>query len=230
MISWWSEEAPYIVPFSTQHFIYIAIVVVLLAVLLGNRLKVKANREKIRVGLLIVFILQQILLYGWYIFETGFDISESLPLHISRVTSLLGIYYLITKNARVLDIVFFFGLFAYGSFLYPQRVYAIDHVVGLSFLVNHAITLLLPYFGYIAYGWRPGVKGLVRAYVAFLVYFTFVYFLNPLIDGNYFYLKYRPFFQDWPEYVYVPTVMLVTLIGFAGAYLIVRLIRRRTDG
>jgi hypothetical protein len=41
-----------------------------------------------------------------------------------------------------------------------------------------------------------------------------VYFLNPIIDGNYFYLKYRPFFKEWPESIYIPFVVIGTLIGF----------------
>ena len=209
MISWWSESAPFIQIFGGHHFIYISIIVFLLILLLRKKEKVKKHRKRIAAVVLTIFILQQILLYGWYIFETGFDISESLPLHISRITSLFGIYFLITKNLRVLDIIFFFGLFAYASFLYPQRVYPIYHVIGLSFLINHAITLLLPYFAYIAYDWRPKFSGLKKAYTAFLVYFTFVYFLNPMIDGNYFYLKHRPFLQHWPDYLYVPG----TLIG-----------------
>lgn len=111
-------------------------------------------------------------------------------------------------------------------FFYPQRIYPVYHVIGISYLINHVITILIPYFGFTAYQWRPQFLGFIKAYGYFLVYFTFVYFLNPLIDGNYFYLKYRPFFQDWPEYIYVPCLLLVVLIGFYFAYLIVNFIER----
>ena len=150
----------------------------------------------------------------------GFDVSESLPLHISRVSTLLGIVYLMTKNEKVLNVLFYFGLFAYGSFFYPQRVYPIYHAIGISFFINHAITILLPIFAAIAYDWRPHLRGVFKAYGWFLVYFVFVYFLNPLIDGNYFYLKYRPFFGSLPDSVYVPLVLIATLgIFFLGYYL-----------
>lgn len=45
----------------------------------------------------------------------------------------------------------FFGLYAWTSFLYPSRVHGIFHPIGVSFFVNHVITLLLPYYGMIAY-------------------------------------------------------------------------------
>lgn len=229
-MSWWSEDRPYIEIFGTDHLIYIMILFLSLGLLIYFRKKVKEHREKLAVFLLTLSILQQLLLYSWYVFETGFDISESLPLQISRISTLLGIIFLITKNTNVLEILFYFSLFAYASFFYPSRIHPIDHVMGISFLVNHAITILLPSFGYIAYGWRPRFKGVLRAFAAFLVYFFFVYFLNPLIDGNYFYLKYRPFFGEWPDYVYVPAVLLVTFAGFCLAYLAVRLIGRRAEG
>ena len=229
MNPWWSEHAPFIEPFGLQHLVYIAIVALLLVGLLKNQAFVKKHRKKIALVTLIIFLMQQTLLYSWYVLETGFDVSESLPFHISRVTSILGIIFLITKNRRLMDIIFFFGIFAYTSFLYPQRVYEIYHVIGLSFLINHVITLLLPYFAYIAYDWRPPAKAVVRAYAAFLVYFTFVYFFNPLVDGNYFYLKYRPVAKDLPEYLYVPGTLLVTLIGFLIAHFAIRFIMKKTD-
>ncbi|MFD2043116.1 TIGR02206 family membrane protein [Ornithinibacillus salinisoli] len=227
MIEWWSEDANFITPFDLHHFVYIFVVSVALVLLIGKREKVKENRNTIAMVILIISILQQIMLYSWYVFETGFDLSESLPLHISRINTLLVIYFLITKNSKVLDVLFYFSLFAYASFLYPQRVYAIYHIIGISFLVNHVITLLLPYFAYIAYRWRPNFIGLLKAYGFFLIYLMSVYFFNPLVDGNYFYLKYRPFFRGWPDYLYIPSIAIVTFLGFAIAYFIIRTIIRR---
>ncbi|MFD1851681.1 TIGR02206 family membrane protein [Oceanobacillus bengalensis] len=221
-MSWWSEDTAYIQILSIDHIIYLFILAISLAVLILYRNKVKRNRKQIAACFLILSILQQILLYSWYIFETGFDVSESLPLQICRISTLLGIWFLVTKNIKVLEIMFYFGLFAYGSFLYPSRIHPVYHVMGISFVVNHVITILLPYFGYIAYQWRPKFKGFLKAYLLFLVYFAFVYVLNPFIDGNYFYLKYRPFFNEWPNYIYVPVVLIVVFIGFYLAFVVVR--------
>lgn len=224
--SWWSMHAPFIRPFDGNHLLYIGIVVLLFIILFRFREQMKSRAKTVGYIILAVSVLQQIFLYSWYMIEMGFDVSESLPLHISRITSLLGIYYLITNNRKVMDVIFFFSLFAYGSFLYPQRIYEITHVIGISYLVNHAITILLPYYAYFAYGYRPTFQSFKRAYVVFFFYFWFVYFLNPLIGGNYFYLKYRPFFREWPDYLYVPTVLIAVLFGFYFAYRIVKRISK----
>ncbi len=216
----WSESVSYIKTFGIHHIIYILILFASIVFLVKKKSSIKSNREKYRRYLLFLSVSQQLLLYSWYFFELGFDLSESLPLHICRISTLLGIYFLITKDKRVLDTAFYFGLYAYGSFLYPSRVYPIYHAIGLSFIINHTLTILLPWFAHIAYGWKPTLKGLVKTFILFLFYFIFVYFLNPLIDGNYFYLKYRPFFTNLSDRFYIPLVFLVTITGFSLAYIV----------
>lgn len=220
----WDEEVPYMTIFDEHHMTYILLMGVLLLLMVTQVEKVKKHAEIIRKGILMVSIIQQVALYSWYIFETGFDISESLPFHISRISSILGIIFLWTKNNKVMHVLFYFGLFAYGSFFYPSRVYPMYHLMGLSFFINHAITILLPIFSAIAYDWRPKLNRMFKAYGWFLAYFVFVYFLNPLIDGNYFYLKHRPFFGHLPDSIYVPGVFLFTLIIFGIGYYIAQVI------
>ncbi len=220
----WDEEVPFISVFNGHHLFYIAGMIGLLLLMCTQHRKVKKHADQIRQWILLISIGQQVLLYSWYIFEMGFDVSESLPFHISRISSLLGIVYLFSKNNNILDVLFYFGLFAYGSFFYPSRVYPVYHVIGLSFFINHAITILLPVFAAIAYKWRPTFKGALKAYGWFLLYFLFVYTLNPLIDGNYFYLKYRSFFVDLPESLYIPLVLVATLAIFLLGYLLARFI------
>lgn len=225
----WDQDAPYISFFDWHHNLYILLLGILLLFIITQYRYLQDNRETVRRWLLGIAVVQQIALYSWYIFEMGFDVSESLPLHISRISSILGIILLLSKNKKVLDVLFYFGLFAYGSFFYPSRVYQIDHIIGISFFVNHALTILIPIIAMVVTEWRPSFKALLKAYSWFLVYFFFIYFLNPLIDGNYFYLKYRPFFAYLPDYLYVPLVLVATflifLIGHYGMRTVWKFIR-----
>lgn len=214
----WDQNVPYIPVFGAHHLFYIGLMLLLLLAMIHYRKEIRSNSENVRKWLLLVAVAQQILLYSWYIFETGFDISESLPLHISRISSILGIIFLLTKKYALMNVLFYFGLYAYGSFFYPQLVYPFYHAVGLSFFINHALTILLPIFAAIAYDWRPNFPSLLKTYAWILLYFFFVYFLNPLIDGNYFYLKHRPFFGHWPDSIYVPVVLAATFLIFLIGY------------
>lgn len=230
MNPFWHENAPFIKVFRGHHLVYILGMFTLFFLMVRNKRKIIKNRELVRRSLLMIAILQQMLLYSWYIFETGFALSEALPFHISRISSILGIVFLITINKNILDILFYFGLFAYGSLIYPQRVYTFYHVLGISYFINHALTILLPLIAMIVSEWRPTKSGLYKAYSWFVFYFFFVYFLNLLIDGNYFYLKYRPFFAHWPDVVYIPvalaTIFLLFWIGYNGARWLERWVSR----
>ncbi len=214
----WDENVTFISPFDSHHLIYLGIFAAALILMIRKRDIIREKPNKIAFGILVLSVFQQLLLYSWYFLETGFNVSEALPLHICRISSILGIYFLISKNTKVLDTMFYFGLFAYGSFIYPQRIYPVYHAVGISYLINHALTILLPWFAHIAYDWKPTFNKFKESSTLFLIYFACVYFLNPLIDGNYFYLKFRPFFKEWPESVYVPFIITSTLLGFYAAY------------
>lgn len=219
MNMFWDQEVPYIPLLGFHHNLYMILMLFLLILLITNHIFIKDNQNKVHKILLVISMIQQIGLYSWYIFETGFELGESLPFHISRVSSILGIVFLITQNKKVLNVLFYFGLYAYGSFFYPSLVYPAYHLMGLSFFINHAITILLPILVAIISDWRPSKDGVIYAYRWFLIYFTFVYFFNPLVDGNYFYLKYRPFFDSWPDSIYIPFILVFTFIIFIVGYL-----------
>lgn len=207
-------EQDYIRIFGPEHILYIGILGLVAVLLFLFRKRIAAHRKGVSAGILAVSIFQQILLYSAYLYLLDFHPGESLPFHISRISSIVGIVLLITKKRELFAVLCFFSLYAWGTFLYPSRVYAITHPIGISFILNHVITILLPYYMMIAYGMRVKKGDAVRAFGWFVLYLAFVYLLNPLIDGNYFYLKYRPFFAHWPDWQYLSAVLLVTAGGF----------------
>lgn len=227
----WDEDVPYIHLFDVHHNLYILLMIILLFLLIKYYKQVQLHENIVRKWILVFLVIQQFGLYSWYILEMGFDIGESLPLHISRISSILCIIYLMTMKKKAINVLFYFGLYAYGSFLYPSRVYPIYHLMGLSFFINHAVTILLPIIAAITTDWRPTLPALFKAYGWFIIYFFFVYFLNPLIDGNYFYLKHRPFFGHLPNIQYVLLVLFATfgifLIGYYASRLIDDRIQRQ---
>lgn len=187
-----SIDAPFISAFSLAHFLYLSAFFAILTFILTNQELLVANHVLIARGLLAISIGQQIMLYSWYYFETGFDVKQALPLHICRISTLLGIVYLLTGNAVVMNVLFYFGLYAYFSFFMPSRINKIYHVSGLSYFINHVITILLPYYAHFTTGWLPTMPGLCLSLVFFVVFYVLAYFVNQHVDGNYFYMKNRP--------------------------------------
>lgn len=208
----------FIRPFSAGHLAYLVAFAALAGLFYWRRKALLQTPQPLFQALLVLTIAQQLLLYGSYWLSAGFDLAESLPLHISRVSSLLGIYWLWRRWDKAMDVLFFFGLFAYGSFLFPSRVHPICHPIGISFLINHAITILLPPLAMATGHWRPTKEGLRRAYLWFLVYLGAAWAVNRLVDGNYFYLKYRIVFQQMPEGLFLLFLAVFTFLLFSAAY------------
>ncbi len=210
----------YITLFNFDHIIFIVGLVIIGAALFMKRDAVGEHRQKITVVILIVSIFQQILLYSSYYFILDFDPGESLPLQISRVNTILGIIFLITKNDKVFRVLALFGLFAWLSFLYPSRVYGITHPIGWSFFINHVITLLLPFYGIIAYNMKIKTTDSLKVFPWFVLYVAVAYFVNLLTDGNYFYLKHKPIFAGLHNLFYIPLSLIFTLMLFmAGEWM-----------
>ena len=209
-----TEYGDYITLFNLDHIIYIIGLIIIGAALFIKRDTVKEHRRKITVVILIVSIFQQILLYSSYYFILDFDLGESLPLQISRVNTILGIIFLITGNDKVFRVLALFGLFAYLSFLYPSRVYGLTHPIGWSFFINHAVTLLLPFYGIIAYNMKIKTMDSLKVFPWFVMYVAVAYFVNMLTDGNYFYLKHKPIFASLHDIFYIPVSLLFTYVLF----------------
>lgn len=211
-----------------DHLIFVLGLLTVATALIAGRHWVREQALLVRRVLLGVMVVQQLTLYGFYA-TTGWIWADSLPLHISRISAILVLVYLATGSRRVMDVLFFFGLWAWASFSYPQNVQPVTNVLGVSFWVNHVITLLVPFFAVITTSWRPTVRALWRAYGWFLVYVALAVVANALTGGNYFYQRAKPLLPMVPQPWYLMLSLLATLALFWLGYAVARLVLRRLD-
>ena len=211
-----------------DHLVYVLGLLVVGTALIAGRRWVQEHATLVRRVLLGIILVQQVSLYGFYA-STGWTWADSLPLHISRISSLLVLVYLATGSRRVMDVLFFFGLWAWTSFSYPQNIQAPNHALGVSFWVNHVVTLLMPFFAVITTSWRPTVRALWRSYGWFLVYVALAVAANALTGGNYFYQRDKPVLPMVPQPWYLLLSLLAALALFWLGYAVARLVLRRLD-
>ncbi|WP_109470980.1 TIGR02206 family membrane protein [Ornithinimicrobium cavernae] len=210
-----------------DHLIYVSLLLGTGALLIGCRGWVRRHATVVRRAVAGVVVVQQVTLYGTYLAQ-GAGVDDALPLHSCRIAILLGLIWLLTRWRPALDVAFYLGLYAYASFSYPQQVQPVDNVLGWSFWVNHAVTLLLPVFAWLTERWRPTVPALWRAFGWFLLYYLVALVTNALTGGNYFYLRDRPVAGSWPDWAYLPGAALATLALFWIGYAVARLVGART--
>lgn len=213
-----------------DHRTYVAFYLTLLVLLLSARDLLRRHDELVRRVAAAVSIAQQVAMYGFHLYK-GDRWADALPLHICRLCTLLGLVWLLGEGEQdlAMQLVFSWGLFAYGSLAYPYGIEPRDHLMGWSFVVNHSLTLLLPVYAAVVAGWRPTVRGLAASYVGFLGFLAVAESTNRLTGGNYFYLVDRPVLQGMPHRRFLHVAAVGTLgvftVGYAASRLVARLAR-----
>ncbi len=224
----WSPDAPFVEVLSLPHLIYLTFCIVAVFVFIKNREWVYRHKNDMCRGFFVKLLLQQIvLLYGWYALCTPNFWAEGLPLHLCRVASILTSVFLITKNTALMDVICYFSVYALISLFYPLNVYNFTHASGVSYMINHLITVLIPIFAVIAFDWFPSWRGFLRGAVAFTIYMPVILIANALTGGNYFYQLDRPFWHDMPAPLFAVLSYAISVGAFAVLTALVIEIRRR---
>lgn len=187
-----------------NHIIYISCLIVAAFLLFRYKDFIYRYRKQFTIGILTVSLCQQILQYSMFIVLPNYDLSNSLPLHISRINMIISIVFLITKNEKLHKFILYFSAYSWLSFLYPDGIDTITHPLGVSFLINHLFTLLMPYYSVIAYQNKLQTTGRNKAFMWIIIYTIAMYFFNPLVDGNYFFVVDPHLFGFLPDIIYIP--------------------------
>ncbi len=222
-----SPNAEFVKILGVHHLAYLLFCIVTVFLFIKNYKKVRDHKDTIRKIFLCLLAFQQVfLLYGWYAVFTPNFWSEGLPFQMCRVASMLTIVFLISKNRVCLDILNYFGIFALISLFYPLQVYNFAHISGLSYMINHIITVLMSVFAVIAYDWYPNKKTCKNAIIGFCVYFPLALIANYLTGGNYFYQTNRPFLHSLSPLAFGLLTFFVTVFGFIILTVLLVLIKK----
>lgn len=223
-----SQDAPTIKPYSLGHIILLLCCFALAACLIIFRDFVRDHKKQFTTAYIIISLIQQIFLqYGWYAFCTDIFITDGLPLHLSRVSSIFLLIFMLTKNNKIADVAFYFSIYSMTALFYPMGVYHFLHINTLSFVINHVFALCFPIYIAIAYSWLPTWKSCFTSFFAFLGYLSLVLIVNRLLGSNYFYLNDRPFFNSLPLWIYLIICIAVTFAGFSLVTYIIELCVKR---
>lgn len=202
---------------SLEHIIYLIGFALVIAFLIKNRWRVKKEPKKAMVIILSSAVLQRVLSVIYFVGFTDYSLTESLPLHICRLVCYLIIIQFFVNKAWLDQIIFYWGIFAYASFIYPVGISSPFHMLGVTFFILHSLIIVYPYIRYAIYGFVPNIKGAIISALGFMVYMTSAHLLNKLIGSNYFYTIDRPFWQDLGEFEYY----IITLSGVMFGFVIV---------
>lgn len=206
--------------FSKQHIITLLIILLLLICLFYFRNFIN-NKKKvdlfIRTLLILSMLTVEFLLYGWLIKTNQWDWGDSLPLQLCGISMYLSCYTLITKNYKIYEIIYFWGLAgAIQAVLTPDIKYSFPHFKYIQFFITHGgIIISICYMTFI-FGYTPTLRSLLKSFLYLILLAIPIYLLDYVIKGNYLFLRAKPtganlldFFGPWPYYLIVLVLILI---------------------
>ncbi len=197
--------------FGVHHLVIIALVPLLAALLAWRSGKSDSTAKRIRIGLAVVILVDELAWYGYYLNQGWFSFPYSLPLQLCDITLWLTVYTLFTRSSRTFQLIYYWGLAGTTmAVLTPDVSTPPLSWLTLQFFVAHGGLLI----GILFLTWRkilvPHKGSYWKAWLWLHGYAVLIGLFNYVFQANYFYLCEKPteasllaFMGPWPVYILV---------------------------
>jgi hypothetical integral membrane protein (TIGR02206 family) len=197
--------------FALPHLVIIALVPLLAAGLTWWSRNSDTVAKRIRIGLAVVILADELVWYGYYLQQGWFTFPDSLPLQLCDITLWLTVYTLFTGSSQTFQLIYYWGLAGTTmAVLTPDVSTPPLSWLTLQFFIAHGGLLV----GILFLTWRKIVIPLKGSYLKAWLWLHAYAILIGLFDytfhANYFYLCDKPievslleFMGPWPVYVLV---------------------------
>ncbi len=185
----------------------------------------KGTREKpVRIVLGVLIGSAELAWYG-YVLVRGWIIPPfGLPLDLCDLILWLTVYVLLTRSARVFDVVYFWGLAGTSMALVtPDLAAPFPSLLSIKFFFSHGMVVASLLFLIWCDALRPAPRAWWKAFLWLQLYAIVIGVFNLLFRTNYFYLCSKPpggslldFLGDWPLYLIVSEVLAALIFYLLG--------------
>jgi hypothetical integral membrane protein (TIGR02206 family) len=195
--------------FGAAHFIILAAVIVLAAVLTVVQRRFLQASNRLRIGL-AVFLLADAAAWYSYLAATGSHIFPGqLPLELCDITFYLMVFVLFTLNKGVFDVAYYWALAGSTMALLTPNLW--EHFPSFStvqFFIAHGLVVSAALYLVWSRQIRPQRGSVARAMIALNLLALFNGAFDAVFKTDYMYLRAKPanvsllnFLGPWPWYV-----------------------------
>ena len=184
----------------------------------------------------VLFFTRFVFLHGYMTGIGHWDITNSLPLHLCGISSLVIIYIMFKYNQSMYEYLVLLGIpSAIHSILTPQFINGWDGYYFPEFYLSHGAILLAPLYLSINYGYKLRLNSWITAFRNGLLLACLIGAINLIIGyfygitPNYLYLCEAPiadnpllFTTQWPYYFFV--LVMFMFIHIVAIYYIFKAI------
>ncbi|WP_246187959.1 TIGR02206 family membrane protein [Paenibacillus tengchongensis] len=198
--------------FSPSHWITLAVIAGVCFLLYTMRHPLAASpsrRRNFRILLAVLLLLCEAGLHVWYLSQSIWKASSSLPLELCGITLLLSAVMLLTRSRLLYSFLYFAGIGgAWIALLTPNLVYPFPHVRFLLFFIAHGAIIWASLYMTWVEGFRPSWRSIAFTMLILNLIAVLVYGANLLLGSNYMFLMHKPgtasvldFFGPYPYYL-----------------------------
>ena len=207
--------------FSWNHIIPLLSIVVGVYLIYQFRHQLKQFKYEthIRYGIATFAILLEVSFQVWQLAHGTWDFAESLPLHLCRLTSYLGIFIMFTKNKKVFEIAYFWSLAGVVSILFPDILHGPDRYRYWHFMASHILFFYMYMYLLLVVELPLTFRSFQKSFVSLFVLAVFIIIpINNIFDMNYMYLL-EP--GDTPFAIFYGSSYVLYLVGCIGLVMVV---------
>ena len=187
------------------------------ALLLGGAVMVGATRrwatldqaKSIGAGIALFMLAQELFDRGYHVYLGDDFWGHVLPLQMCGASVFLTIALLLTRNYRIFQLLYFWGLGGAGvAILTPDIQYPFPHVLNITYFTSHALIIVGVAYMMANFGYRPTLGSLGGTILFSNLYMAAMFPLNALLGTNFLFVSEKPpslslldFMGPWPWYV-----------------------------
>ncbi len=205
------------VPFSGQHILISAIVIVFGAILIYWAKK-QSEQIQFLTGNIIASSISLTVIFGSILnsYKPDFNYQEDLPLHLCSFLALVIPVLSYTRKYIYYEIFFFLILAGtLQSLITPSDYNFLNFTFFRYWFVHSGLVLFMLYATFV-YKMRPTIKSVFKSFIGMQFYMILMFLINYLLGSNYFYTNRKPdattlldVFGEWPQYIFVVELIVI---------------------
>jgi len=204
--------------------IFITGLVIFLIIRYKDQIRVSKHEKLMRYCVGSILLAIQLSYYIWKASVGTLTFVNTLPLGVCTINMFVSVYIIFSKDERVFNIIYFWGLGAILSVLFPDILFGPDRYRYYQFFYAHMMFLWIYMYMIFVYGYRPGLKDFRNsALLLFVVAVGIALPLSLIFDYNYMFMLDAggtplEILEPLGHVIYVIGTVLVMLIVMAIYY------------
>ena len=204
-------------PFSGQHILISAIVIVVGTILIFWAKK-QSEQIQFLTGNIIASSISLTVIFGSIlnIYKPDFNYQEDLPLHLCSFLALVIPVLSYTRKYIYYEIFFFLILAGTLQSLITPSDYNFLNFNFFRYWFVHSGLVLFMFYATFVYKMRPTIKSVFKSFIGMQFYMVLMFLINHLLGSNYFYTNRKPdattlldVFGEWPQYIFVVELIVI---------------------